>query len=120
MRAANASARIKKVKKIMQNFSELQISAYTKERLTAASFMTPTPVQAAALPQALEGKDVLASAQTGTGKTLAFPDSDYRATPEAKKRLELWPWCLVPTRELAMQVVEHYDRLRGRNFHRRH
>jgi len=40
--------------------------------LEAARFTTPTPVQAAAIPQALEGKDVLATAQTGTGKTLAF------------------------------------------------
>ena len=56
----------------MQNFSELQISNYTKERLSLANFATPTPVQAAAIPQALEGKDVLATAQTGTGKTLAF------------------------------------------------
>ena len=56
----------------MQNFSELQISNYTKERLSFAKFVTPTPVQAAAIPQALEGKDVLATAQTGTGKTLAF------------------------------------------------
>jgi len=48
------------------------ISPYVKERLEAARFTTPTPVQAAAIPQALEGKDVLATAQTGTGKTLAF------------------------------------------------
>jgi len=45
---------------------------YLKERLSAARFSVPTPVQAAAIPQALEGKDVLATAQTGTGKTLAF------------------------------------------------
>ena len=43
-----------------------------KERLSAAKFSLPTPVQAAAIPQALDGKDVLATAQTGTGKTLAF------------------------------------------------
>src|SRR5437762_14211763 len=53
-------------------FSEMLISPYVKERLGAARFTTPTPVQAAAIPQALEGKDVLATAQTGTGKTLAF------------------------------------------------
>src|SRR6266478_8064661 len=53
-------------------FSEMLISPYVKERLEAARFTTPTPVQAAAIPQALEGKDVLATAQTGTGKTLAF------------------------------------------------
>src|SRR6266700_1392656 len=53
-------------------FSEMLISPYVKERLAAGRFTTPTPVQAAAIPQALEGKDVLATAQTGTGKTLAF------------------------------------------------
>src|SRR5437879_12060236 len=53
-------------------FSEMVISPYVKERLAATRFITPTPVQAAAIPQALEGKDVLATAQTGTGKTLAF------------------------------------------------
>src|SRR5437899_12718980 len=53
-------------------FSEMLISPYVKERLAAARFITPPPVQAAAIPQALEGKDVLATAQTGTGKTLAF------------------------------------------------
>src|SRR5437879_4680844 len=53
-------------------FSDMLISPYAKERLAAARFTTPTPVQAAAIPQALEGKDVLATAQTGTGKTLAF------------------------------------------------
>ncbi len=53
-------------------FSNMAISDYTKERLANAGFSTPTPVQSAAIPQALEGKDVLATAQTGTGKTLAF------------------------------------------------
>jgi len=43
-----------------------------KERLIAARLSTPTPVQAGAIPQALEDKDVIATAQTGTGKTLAF------------------------------------------------
>ena len=73
-----------KTKIEMQNFSELQISNYTKERLALANFATPTPVQAAAIPQALEGKDVLATAQTGTGKTLAFLDSDHRAATHFK------------------------------------
>jgi ATP-dependent RNA helicase RhlE len=56
----------------MQNFSELSLSPSLKDRLLAARFTTPTPVQAAAIPQALDGKDVLATAQTGTGKTLAW------------------------------------------------
>ena len=66
-----ALAREKK-KRSMQSFTELTISPYTQERLAAARFAIPTPVQAAAIPEALAGKDVLATAQTGTGKTLAF------------------------------------------------
>jgi len=46
--------------------------SYLQERLAALRFSIPTPVQEAAIPPALQGKDVLATAQTGTGKTLAF------------------------------------------------
>jgi len=94
-------------------FSEMLISPYMKERLAAARFTTPTPVQAAAIPQALEGKDVLATAQTGTGKTLAF------LIPVIEKLLKdknpgIAALVLVPTRELAMQVVDQYNALRGK------
>jgi ATP-dependent RNA helicase RhlE len=97
----------------MQNFSELSISPSLKERLIAGRFTTPTPVQAAAIPQALEGKDVLATAQTGTGKTLAF------LIPVIEKLLKqskpgIAVLVLVPTRELAMQVAAQYDALRGK------
>ena len=101
--------------RLVQNFSELSISAYLKDRLSRAGFSTPTPVQAAAIPQALEGKDVLATAQTGTGKTLAFlvpimEDLLKQTTPGIAALV------LVPTRELAMQVAECYDRLRGKRL----
>jgi len=97
----------------MQNFSELSISPSLKERLVAGRFTTPTPVQAAAIPQALEGKDVLATAQTGTGKTLAF------LIPVIEKLLKqskpgIAALVLVPTRELAMQVAAQYNMLRGK------
>jgi ATP-dependent RNA helicase RhlE len=97
----------------MQNFSELSISPSLKERLVAGRFTTPTPVQAAAIPQALEGKDVLATAQTGTGKTLAF------LIPVIEKLLKqskpgIAALVLVPTRELAMQVAAQYNALRGK------
>src|SRR6266699_3400236 len=97
----------------MQNFSELSISPSLKDRLLAARFTTPTPVQAAAIPQALEGKDVLATAQTGTGKTLAF------LIPMIEKLLKtgtpgISALVLVPTRELAMQVATQYNGLRGK------
>jgi ATP-dependent RNA helicase RhlE len=99
----------------MQSFSELPISPYTKERLAAARFSSPTPVQAAVIPQALQGKDVLATAQTGTGKTLAFviPIIEHllqRSTPGIAALV------LVPTRELAMQVVDQYNMLRGKQL----
>src|ERR1051326_9168421 len=97
----------------MKNFSELSVSPSLKERLAAARFTTPTPVQAAAIPQALEGKDVLATAQTGTGKTLAF------LIPVIEKLLAqhkpgIAALVLVPTRELAMQVAAQYNALRGK------
>jgi ATP-dependent RNA helicase RhlE len=96
----------------MENFSELRISEYTKERLALAKFVTPTPVQAAAIPQALAGHDVLATAQTGTGKTLAFlvPAIERLLASQARGIEAL---VLVPTRELAMQVLDQYDSLRG-------
>ena len=56
----------------MKHFSDFEISPALKTRLAAANFLTPTPVQAEAIPPALDGRDVLATAQTGTGKTLAY------------------------------------------------
>src|ERR1700733_2758459 len=99
----------------MQSFTELQISSYTKKRLASANFVTPTPVQAAVIPRALEGKDVLATAQTGTGKTLAFliPITERLL---ASKPSGVAALVLVPTRELAMQVVEEYRVLAGRKL----
>jgi ATP-dependent RNA helicase RhlE len=99
----------------MQSFTDLPISAYTKERLASVKFTTPTPVQAAAIPQALEGKDLLATAQTGTGKTLAF------LIPVMEKLLQnpgtgIAALVLVPTRELAMQVLDQYNVLRGKQL----
>lgn len=97
----------------MQSFSELPISPYTKARLAAACFSLPTPVQTAVIPEALQGRDVLATAQTGTGKTLAFviPIIEHllnHSTPGIAAMV------LVPTRELAVQVADQYNTLRGK------
>ena len=101
----------------MQSFSELPISPYTQERLSSLNFSIPTPVQAAAIPQALSGKDILATAQTGTGKTLAFliPIIERLLQPgkPGSERSGIAALVLVPTRELAMQVVDQYNALRG-------
>ena len=81
-----------------------------KERLKAGGFSVPTPVQAAAIPQALAGKDLIATAQTGTGKTLAF------LVPVIEKLFRqgtsgITALVLVPTRELAMQVISQANAL---------
>jgi ATP-dependent RNA helicase RhlE len=99
----------------MNSFSEISISQYTKEQLSSARFVTPTPVQAAAIPQALAGKDVLATAETGTGKTLAFLIPIMEQLLQHKSS-EITALVLVPTRELAMQVVDQYDSLRGKQL----
>src|SRR5256714_1994620 len=99
----------------MKAFSELPICPYLKDRLSAANFVTPTGVQAAAIPIALEGKDILATAQTGTGKTLAFlvpiMEQMIQSKPDGVQAL-----VLVPTRELALQVGAQYDMLRGKKL----
>ena len=99
----------------MENFFEFAISSSLKEQLSHAGFVNPTPVQAAAIPPGLEGKDVLATAQTGTGKTLAF------LIPILQRLLRdgtegVAALVLVPTRELAMQVAAQHDALRGRKL----
>ena len=80
-----------------------------QRQLADANFIHPTLVQAAALPPALEGRDVLATAQTGTGKTLSFliPLIERMAadTKDAKALI------LLPTRELAMQVLDAWRNL---------
>jgi len=99
----------------MQTFTELPISQYTQQRLASLGFTAPTPVQAAAIPQALLGKDVLATAQTGTGKTLAFlvPVAEQLLKTNDKGVAAL---VLVPTRELALQVAAQFDGIRGKQL----
>jgi ATP-dependent RNA helicase RhlE len=95
-------------------FRELPLSAGLQQRLSNSEFTTMTPVQEAAIPQALAGKDVLATAQTGTGKTLAFlvPIVERMLQSASTNKVEVL--ILVPTRELAMQVREQYEAIRGK------
>lgn len=99
----------------MQSFPELPISNYLQDRISSAGFTTPTPVQAAAIPLALAGKDVLATAQTGTGKTLAFLIPIIETLLREKTR-GVAALVLGPTRELALQVADQYEALRGRQL----
>jgi ATP-dependent RNA helicase DeaD len=100
-----------KRKKPAGNFGGLPVSPATLEALDQASYLDPTPVQAGVIPRALEGIDLMAQAQTGTGKTAAF------AIP-ILERLELGDevgdpqaLVLVPTRELAVQVRDEIVKL---------
>ena len=56
----------------MNNFNELLIENKLKKSIQFANFKTPTPIQSQSIPISLTGKDILGTAQTGTGKTLAF------------------------------------------------
>jgi ATP-dependent RNA helicase RhlE len=99
------------------HFTDFSITQSLKDRLTAAGFIKPTPVQAGAIPPALEGDDILATASTGTGKTLSFlvPMIDRLESisqPSTKaKKAPILALILLPTRELAMQVLEHYFKI---------
>ena len=95
----------------MTRFLELPLCAALQQKLAAAQFTTLTPIQERAIPAALEGKDVIGTAQTGTGKTLAFLlpliEMLWREPSHHADAL-----ILLPTRELAMQVHEQYEQLR--------
>jgi ATP-dependent RNA helicase RhlE len=92
----------------------MPLSAGLQQKLAHFHFTNPTPVQASAIPPALEGKDVLATAQTGTGKTLAFlvPVIERLRVQDARRNVSAL--VLVPTRELAMQIHDQYEKLRER------
>jgi ATP-dependent RNA helicase RhlE len=100
-----------------RRFIDFNISESLKGRLTNAGFINPTPVQAGAIPPALAGSDVLATASTGTGKTLSFlvpviERLDATSAPSTRgKRNPIRSLILLPTRELAMQVLEVYWKL---------
>ena len=92
-------------------FSQLSLSPALMARLEANQFKIPTPVQAAAIAPALEGRDVLATAQTGTGKTLGFLIPVVEMIQKAETKGAVALICL-PTRELAMQVEKAFLTIR--------
>jgi len=95
----------------MTEFSELGLSPATLQAVADTGYTTATPIQAEAIPFALQGRDVLGIAQTGTGKTAAFtlPMIDRLKAGRAKARM---PRALViaPTRELADQVSSSFEK----------
>ncbi|HMO73618.1 MAG TPA: DEAD/DEAH box helicase, partial [Paracoccaceae bacterium] len=94
----------------MTKFTDLALDPRVIQAVTEAGYETPTPIQAQAIPHALEGKDVLGIAQTGTGKTASFTLPMITMLGKGRARARM-PRSLVlaPTRELAAQVAENFD-----------
>ena len=91
-------------------FSELGLPKAVVDAVTALGYTSPTPVQQQAIPALLSGRDVLAAAQTGTGKTAAFAlpvISKMLAVPKARASKKVRALVLAPTRELAAQIDEN-------------
>jgi superfamily II DNA/RNA helicase len=97
--------------KHLMTFSDLGLSEAVLKAVAEAGYETPTPIQAQAIPYVLQGRDVLGTAQTGTGKTAGFtlPLIDALAGGRARARM---PRALIlePTRELADQVAQNFDK----------
>ncbi|WP_298435724.1 DEAD/DEAH box helicase [uncultured Jannaschia sp.] len=94
----------------MTSFSDLNLDPKVLKAIEATGYTTPTPIQAGAIAPALQGRDVLGIAQTGTGKTAAFtlPMITMLAKGRARARMPR-SLVLAPTRELAAQVAENFD-----------
>jgi superfamily II DNA/RNA helicase len=94
----------------MTKFSDLALDPRVLQAVAEAGYETPTPIQAEAIPHALQGRDVLGIAQTGTGKTASFTLPMITLLGQGRARARM-PRSLVlaPTRELAAQVAENFD-----------
>lgn len=95
----------------MKTFQELDLIDPLRSALADQSYETPTPIQAQTIPAALQGRDVLGCAQTGTGKTAAFALPILNRLGKAKRRATAnCPQALIlaPTRELAIQIGESF------------
>ena len=94
----------------MTRFSDLKLDPKVLKAVAEAGYDSPTPIQAGAIPPALEGRDVLGIAQTGTGKTASFTLPMITRLSRGRARARM-PRSLVlcPTRELAAQVAENFD-----------
>jgi ATP-dependent RNA helicase RhlE len=90
----------------MQSFSELKLSPGTLDAISAMGYETPSPIQAQAIPHFLAGRDLLAQARTGTGKTAAFGIPTVEHARKLPPRSGIVALVLVPTRELAIQVTD--------------
>lgn len=96
----------------MQGFSSFGLPLSLTQSLERMGYTDPTPIQAQAIPVALEGKDILGSAQTGTGKTAAFSIPIVARLMHSPRGSAV---ILLPTRELAVQVADVIRKMLGQN-----
>ncbi len=93
----------------IMNFTDLGLNTSLLKAIEEVGYTTPTPIQAQAIPMVIEGKDILAAAQTGTGKTAGFTlpllERLSQSKPQMKKK-QIRVLVLTPTRELAAQVAD--------------
>ena len=92
-------------------FKELNLSAPLLRAVQEAGYETPSPIQAAAIPPVLSGRDLMGCAQTGTGKTAAFalPMLDRLTANPPRRKGAIRALILTPTRELALQIGESFE-----------
>lgn len=102
-------------------FENLNLLPQILHSLKAKGYTTPTPIQEKSIPHLLEGRDIIGSAQTGTGKTAAFalPILHKLFTNKAHQRKGIKALILAPTRELAQQISDSF-RDYGKGLHLRH
>ena len=98
----------------MTNFEGFDLSENLLKSLAKMNYSEPTPIQEQAIPHALKGRDVLGSAQTGTGKTAAFSIPLVQAIMKSDHGTAL---VMTPTRELAKQVLDVIHQLLGHQNH---
>jgi ATP-dependent RNA helicase RhlE len=97
----------------MNNFTDFPLSSVLQKNLAHHGFVQPTPVQAQAIPQQLAGHDLVITAQTGTGKTLAFLLPLLERLSKPGRAPGVSALILSPTRELAIQISEVFSKLAG-------
>ncbi|MEK9806546.1 MAG: DEAD/DEAH box helicase, partial [Halieaceae bacterium] len=91
---------------VSQRFEALGLPIFLLESLTRRGYDTATPIQAATIPQLLDGQDIVGLAQTGTGKTAAFALPALTRIELAERKPQVLVLC--PTRELALQVGDAF------------
>lgn len=101
------------------SFADLGLSPAILDAVTEQGYETPSPIQEKAIPAVLSGKDVMAAAQTGTGKTAGFTLPLLQRLSESNNKVQanqVRALVLTPTRELAAQVADSVSTY-GKNLH---